>query len=262
MQAYLNAPIKEVISKFPKVADILNGFDIGCVPCSVGTCLLKDVVAIHNIGEENKAQLMFEVEKDIYPDREVKRPVINKAAKAKPEILRYSPPLRMLVNEHLLIKRLLNCVPAIVKALKEDTVIDKEPVIGAVDFIRMYADKFHHAKEEDILFKYFDEKADIIQAMLNDHVEGRSHVKEVLNGLKDNKIDAVSQHLSAYAELLTGHIKKEDEILYPWMDKNLTVKQVGELFDKFNAVDNGLQRGVEETYKGRIEDLEAKFIQK
>ena len=46
MQEYLNKGIKEVIKQFPPVADILNEYDIGCVPCSVGTCLLKDIVQI------------------------------------------------------------------------------------------------------------------------------------------------------------------------------------------------------------------------
>ena len=37
--------------------------------------------------------------------------------------------------------------------------------LDAVDFIRSYADRFHHAKEEELLFACFDEELDILKAM-------------------------------------------------------------------------------------------------
>jgi hypothetical protein len=36
MESYLNTSIKEVITEFPKVGQILEEYNIGCVPCSVG----------------------------------------------------------------------------------------------------------------------------------------------------------------------------------------------------------------------------------
>jgi len=48
--------------------------------------------------------------------------------------------------------------------------------------------------------------------------------------------------MTAYAKLLTEHIKKEDEILYPWIDRSLTTTQVGELFQKFSDSNNTLGR--------------------
>ena len=46
MDEYLNKGIKEIINQFPEVENILNEYGIGCAPCSVGTCLLKDIVEI------------------------------------------------------------------------------------------------------------------------------------------------------------------------------------------------------------------------
>jgi len=37
--------------------------------------------------------------------------------------------------------------------------------LDGVDFIRSYADKYHHAREEEILFKYFDEDMAILKVM-------------------------------------------------------------------------------------------------
>jgi hemerythrin-like domain-containing protein len=110
-------------------------------------------------------------------------------------------------------------------------------VLDAVDFIRSYADQFHHAKEEDILFKEFGEDLEIIKSMHEEHRIGRGHVKAVIEAVESNDTASVSEHLAAYGQLLSGHIRKEDEILYPWMDKNLSTAQVGELFSKFAVTD-------------------------
>ena len=58
MEQYLNKSINDVISEFPKVAEILNGYKIGCVTCSVGTCPLDEIVAIHNLPKEAEKELM------------------------------------------------------------------------------------------------------------------------------------------------------------------------------------------------------------
>ncbi len=129
-----------------------------------------------------------------------------------------------------------------------------------IDFIRSYADKYHHAKEEEILFKYFDEDLDILRVMHEDHEQARGHVKAILEAIDRKDKAAIAKHLKAYRELLTEHIKKEDEILYPWMDKNLSITQIGELFSKFNETDK--QIGYSPTKYGEfIDRLGEKFNQ-
>ena len=54
---YLNKEIKDIIDAFPDFESILEKYDIGCGPCSVGTCLLKDIVEIHRLpSEKNKSR--------------------------------------------------------------------------------------------------------------------------------------------------------------------------------------------------------------
>ncbi len=161
MKHMLNRPIKELIDAYPDVGRILEEYGIGCVPCSVGTCLLKDI-------------------------------------------------------------------------------------------------KYHHAKEEDILFKHFDPDLDLLRVMLADHETARAHVRAVVEGVERRDAAAVKEHLLAYAELLNEHIKKEDEILYPWMDRQLSATQVDELFSRFAREDEefGRQPRQQERF---IRDLEARW---
>ena len=49
--------IQDVVKAHPRIGEILNDFEIGCVECSVGICLLKDVVAIHALGDEMEAKI-------------------------------------------------------------------------------------------------------------------------------------------------------------------------------------------------------------
>jgi len=166
-----------------------------------------------------------------------------------------------LVEEHVLIKRWVALIPEAIKNFDVASEEGRQLILNGVDFIRFYADKYHHAKEEKILFKYFDEELDILKVMHEDHKQARSHVKAILEALDRKDKAAIAQHFNAYGDLLNEHIKKEDVILYPWMDKNLSVTQIGELFSKFNEADD--QIGYSDAkYEEFINRLEEKFEQK
>ncbi|MBA7601910.1 hypothetical protein ES703_08994 [subsurface metagenome] len=59
----------------------------------------------------------------------------------------------------------------------------------------------------------------------------------MLQAIQDKDRKALAEQLKAYSEILLEHIKKEDEILFPWIDRNLSTKQVGQLCSKFNEID-------------------------
>jgi hemerythrin-like domain-containing protein len=74
--------------------------------------------------------------------------------------------------------------------------------------------------------------------------------------------EGIAANLRGYAGVLEEHIKKEDEILYPWMDRNLSMHQVGELFSRFAAVDERFaeDRKKYESFVGRLEEAFADTI--
>lgn len=259
MEKYLNTPIKEIITKFPDVGKVLEEYNIGCVPCNVGSCLLKDVVEIHNLPEDEEAELMARIAKVIYPGREVAVTKIERKIKNKTKEIRYSPPMKKLVEEHVIIKKWVVLIPKIIEDLNVETKEGKELILNGIDFIRSYADKFHHAKEEEVLFKYFDEGLDILKVIHQDHETARGHVRAVLEAVDKNDNKTIAEHLKAYYELLSEHIKKEDEILYPWMDRNLSTSQIGELFAKFNEADEKIGKEVPKRCQKFVEETEQKL---
>lgn len=261
MNNVLNKEIKQIIDACPEVGRILEEYGIGCVPCSVGSCLLKDVVGIHSLDPQQEATLMYRIEKAIYPDRNVPEPKIDLSKKQAPKKITYSPSVKKLVDEHVLIKRLLALIPSVISYVEKSAKVDKDLIMGCVDFIRNYADKYHHMKEEDILFKYVDEKAEIIQIMYKDHDTGRNHIRQVVEGAEKGNKAQIKEHLMGYRELLTQHIKKEDEILYPWIDRQLSDTQVGEMFRRCNDADASVGDALPRKYENFIVELEKKFLQ-
>jgi hemerythrin-like domain-containing protein len=268
MEAFLNAPIKDVISELPQIGSILEEYDVGCVTCQVGTCLLKDIVAIHDLSPESERALMIRISEMVSPGA---APVASDAtpvaelgvtppsltSRLEKNEFKYSPPMRQLVDEHVLINRWVALIPQILRLVDVNAAEDRRLLSDGVDFIRSYADRFHHAKEEDILFSYFDESLEIIQAMLADHETARAHVRQLVESVEGRDGDGVAEHLGAYGELLSGHIRREDEILYPWMDRELTTTQVGELFSRFAAVDQAAGPGFTDKYTSLVSRVEA-----
>ena len=53
--------IQDVMQTYPKIGDILARYEIGCVTCKVGICLLKDVVSIHGLTPEDEAKIEREI---------------------------------------------------------------------------------------------------------------------------------------------------------------------------------------------------------
>ncbi|HKI51462.1 MAG TPA: hemerythrin domain-containing protein [Geothermobacteraceae bacterium] len=139
---------------------------------------------------------------------------------------------RVMVEEHRLILRMIALVEANTQLLAQGRFDDYRFYLDAVDFIRNYADRFHHAKEEDTLFSALiangmPEKSSPIEAMLIEHDQGRAFVKALeaaarlaLAGATD-QTEVIVANARGYAELLRGHIQKEDEILYPLAERVL-----------------------------------------
>ena len=258
MEAHLNKGIKEIIDQYPDVEKILDEYGIGCGPCNVGLCLLKDIVEIHRLPADQERELMARIAKTIDPEADIEFPEMKAASANETAKIKYSPPMKKLVDEHVLIKRWIALIPKVVEHLDVESDSGRQLILDGIDMIRSYADRYHHAKEEDILFKYFDENSQILQVMYEDHSTGRGHVKAMLEALERKDKTALAERLMAYRDLLTEHIKKEDAILFPWMDRNLSTRQIGELFAKFSKADD--QMGfAPEKYEQFVAKLEQQF---
>lgn len=258
MEQYENRGIKEIIAEFPEVGTVLEQYGIGCGPCTVGMCQLKDILEIHQMEPEQERELMLRIESVIYPERDIQVFRETTVVSERKVHVFHSLPMQKLVGEHVQIKRWLALIPFVVESMDLNSEKGQELVRDGIDLIRSYADRLHHGKEEDILFAYFDDSSEIFQVIYQDHKEARRLVKAMLTSLEATDTGTLKEHLLAYRSLLAEHIKKEDEILFPWLDRELTADQIEEIAEKFILKDKetGIDPGRYELF---LDNLEQRF---
>ena len=153
--------------------------------------------------------------------------------------------MKILLDEHKNILKFIEALSKECDRIGAGAEIDKNFFAQAVDFIKNYADKFHHAKEEDILFVELDKRQEQMHCspmdqMRHEHDLGRGFVKGLETALNGGNKEKVIENARGYAELLEDHIYKEDNILYPMADGVLdeaTQKEITEKFAKISAPD-------------------------
>ena len=154
----------------------------------------------------------------------------------------------VLKQEHEGIKLMLRILEEMSARLEAGERLDPKHLDGAVEFIQVFADNCHHAKEEDFLFPAM-EKAGIqrdrgpIGVMLYEHGEGRKFVQamkaavEKYNSGDDSAAADIVSSARKYAELLAQHIHKEDNILYPIADCTLSAEEGERLAEAFERIE-------------------------
>jgi hemerythrin-like domain-containing protein len=181
-------------------------------------------------------------------------------------------PTQELSQEHQAILLMIRILEKIGQKLEAGERVDVSHLEKAVDFIKGFADKCHHAKEEDLLFPAM-EKAGIprtggpLGVMLNEHVAGRGFVKgmtDAIAGLKKGDKAAgrlFAENAGKYGALLSQHIFKEDRILYPMADARLSAEEQAELSAHFADVEEKVVgRGKHEEYHRLLKELEAAYL--
>jgi hemerythrin-like domain-containing protein len=179
----------------------------------------------------------------------------------------YSKPIQMLVDEHEVIKSVLEAVEAVARR-GDGGQFPQDFYEQAFDFFPAFADKCHHAKEEVHLFPLLEARGvpregGPIGCMLTEHEEGRGHVAAVREALRrtrqgDRQARAtVRREALAYVELLRHHILKENEILFVVGDQRMTAKDKEELFKKFQCAEHSvLPPGSHERYVALAKELQ------
>lgn len=175
-------------------------------------------------------------------------------------------PTEILKEEHKVILKALNVLDSIVG--RED--IQREELLLLIDFIKNFADRCHHKKEEDLLFKYMIEsgvpaEGGPIDVMLSEHNMGREFVKNMENAIRNGKIDRAkfNENAKNYTSLLSEHIYKEDNILYQIADFHIDAEGQKRLLEEFERVEKeDIGIGVHEKYHSIINELEQKYTSK
>jgi len=181
-------------------------------------------------------------------------------------------PTDELKKEHEAIKRMLKIMDKVCDRLDARKNIEAGHLENIVEFIQVFADKCHHAKEEDLLFPAMvasgiPNEGGPIAVMLIEHKKGREFVKNVKNAVSGYRngdaaaASEISKNARGYVALLGSHIDKEDFILYPMADKVLTTAKQSELSKAFEKVEEDIiGHGKHEQFHELLKRLEKIYL--
>ena len=172
-----------------------------------------------------------------------------------------------LVNEHKLVLRMIALLERNARLTAAGSYKNWQFYLDGIDFIRNFADRFHHAKEEDVLFEALASSGmpvenSPIAAMLMEHDQGRSHVLametatlEAASGREFN-LELLTGNALAYAELLREHISKEHDVLYPLAERIVRESLREGIIAGYFAAEARTPAGFASRYEALVESYE------
>lgn len=151
-------------------------------------------------------------------------------------------PTEILRAEHEHILRACAVLHAMAARLENGGELPAGDATLIVDFIRQYADGWHHVKEENVLFPALTDAGlpsggGPIAVMLNDHEIGREFVKELLAALPSLQTpigrSTFATGARGFANLLQAHISKENAVLFVMAERMLPATTDGALLSAY-----------------------------
>ncbi len=174
-------------------------------------------------------------------------------------------PIGPLMREHRLIERMVKILEKELIKIKETDKIDTNIILSGVDFFRIYADRTHHGKEEEILFrdlakkKLSAEHKKIMNQLVDDHAFARKTVGDLINANTyfvkgDNgSMKEIVSNLEKLVALYPKHIYVEDKnFFYPCMEY-FSKKEQDTMLQEFWGFDRKM---IHKKYIKIVNDLE------
>ena len=175
-------------------------------------------------------------------------------------------PRGALMIEHRLIEKMLNVATKELDNIKNGNKLNSSLINIIIDFLKTYADRTHHGKEEGILFKELMNKAliesdrNIMEELIHEHIEARKAVADIYlaniqyeNG-DTSRAKIIYEKLFFLTQFYPVHIKKEDNVFFPETEKYFSADEQEKMLNEFWEFDRKM---VHEKYNQTYESLKA-----
>jgi hemerythrin-like domain-containing protein len=181
-------------------------------------------------------------------------------------------PTDILRDEHRLITVMLDIMESLCLRLEANPDVNHDHLDLIIDFIRAFADRCHHAKEEKSLFPAL-EAAGVprengpIGVMLKEHALGRnltSVMEEALAGMRAGDRAGTAMFIRAsreYVSLLRSHIRKENNVLFTMAGEKLSPAEQKRVMDEFERIEREeTGPGAHEKYHELLRSLRDQYL--
>lgn len=154
----------------------------------------------------------------------------------------------ILKSEHDVIKSALQVLQVVCARLESSEEVKVTHLSQLLGFFRVYADLYHHCKEEEHLFVQMQHagipaEGKAISSMLAEHERAREYVHRLVvaeTAYRDGKKGAAVEFVSLgrrYRKLMLQHINFEDNIAFKLANKRLSSAQQRQLLLTFEETE-------------------------
>ncbi|MGA2574016.1 MAG: hemerythrin domain-containing protein [Candidatus Methanomethylicaceae archaeon] len=147
--------------------------------------------------------------------------------------------INLLSYEHGILRQVID----VLKEVGEKQTVDKHRhyVMEIVQFLDVYLDQFHHAKEEQFLFPPVIGASALLSVEIPKLIRDHQHAKDLLNvmkiEIKRKPAEAFCKASLELVEHMTSHIDKEELLIFPKIEGYLTPevnKRINREYSDFN----------------------------
>jgi hemerythrin-like domain-containing protein len=174
-----------------------------------------------------------------------------------------------LMIEHRLIMRMIALMGKEVIKIEKSNAINQQFITATIDFIQTYADRTHHGKEEEILFKNLANRNisiddnRIMKELIQDHMFGREITADLIKSADDYQkgdnavLPLIVRSLKTFVDFYPKHIEKEDKTFFPSVMTYLSDSEKQTMLEEFWEFDKKM---IHERYKSILDNLETLVI--
>ncbi len=177
----------------------------------------------------------------------------------------------VLRSEHDVILKMLDATDEVGRRLLSGEKVAAEILSELLAFFRLFADRCHHGKEEDLLFPLLEKKGiprggGPIGVMLFEHESGRELIQEMDQAASQFQTNPGvygprwARAAAEYTNLLREHIAKENNVLFRMAENLLTTEEQEKLAQEFEGNEREkLGAGASERLRSRSDQLLAEI---
>jgi hemerythrin-like domain-containing protein len=168
-------------------------------------------------------------------------------------------------KEHDSILHVLSVMGRMISDKTKEDIVKLKYYNELIYFLKIFADKCHHGKEELYLFKELirsglsDEEGHI-GILLAEHNRGREFIDLMSRSLGSKNMKAFHISAAGYRELLPNHIARENNVLFAIADRMLDDARQDEISEGFAKHEESvIGHGVHERLHAMIESWDEVF---
>ena len=170
-------------------------------------------------------------------------------------------PIEYLIAEHDVISHVENLVPHLEGYRNINKEAYEEAMQSLITFFREYADKFHHYKEEQVLFPKLNahhnfSQQELITELEDHHELFREYLSSIETFLQEKNYEQVQAILKKYINELLDHIAAENDELFVMAESLFNDDEIESMYFSFKDIDREFGEDKKQQLAETIEQIE------